>query len=152
MVAAVIGGFFRSDARADTRAARSTGQTIYVPVYSHIYSGNKNLPFYLTATLSIRNTDFHHPITITAVDYYDSAGKRLKQYVTTPITVAGMGSTRYIVEEADKTGGSGANFIVQWRSAAPVTPPLCESVMISTKSSQGISFTSRGQVLEEIVE
>ena len=29
------------------------GQTVYVPVYSHIYSGDRELPFYLAATLSI---------------------------------------------------------------------------------------------------
>jgi hypothetical protein len=63
-----------------------------------------------------------------------------------------MASTRYIVQESDKSGGSGANFIVRWTSGVAVSAPLIESVMISTKSSQGVSFTSRGQVLEEIFE
>ena len=31
----------------------STGQTVYVPIYSHIYSGIKARPFDLAATLSI---------------------------------------------------------------------------------------------------
>jgi len=42
----------------------SHGQTIYVPVYSHIYSGNKERPFFLTVTLSIRNIDPKHPPSI----------------------------------------------------------------------------------------
>ncbi len=147
---AAISVFCRTDGKAETRMTRSTGQAVYVPVYSHIYSGNKNLPFYLTATLSIRNTDFRHPITLTAVDYYDSAGKLLKKYIEVPVALDAMASTRYIVQEADKTGGSGANFVVRWVSGAPVSAPLIESVMISTKSSQGVSFTSRGQVIEEV--
>lgn len=149
---AVILVFVRTDGQAESRVTRLTGQTVYVPVYSHIYSGNKNLPFYLTATVSIRNTDFHHPITVTAVDYYDSEGKLVKKYITNPAPLIAMASTRYIVQESDKIGGSGANFIVRWTSSVPVSPPLIESVMISTKSSQGVSFTSRGQVIEEIFE
>jgi hypothetical protein len=149
---AVILVFGRTDGQAESRVTRLTGQTVYVPVYSHIYSGNKNLPFYLTATVSIRNTDFHHPITITAVDYYDSDGKLVKKYITAQVPLTAMASTRYIVQESDKIGGSGANFIVRWTSSAPASPPLIESVMISTKSSQGVSFTSRGQVIEELFE
>jgi hypothetical protein len=149
---AVILVFGRTDGQAESRVTRLTGQTVYAPVYSHIYSGNKNLPFYLTATLSIRNTDFHHPITITAVDYYDSDGKLVKKYITAPVPLTAMASTRYIVQESDKTGGSGANFIVRWASSVPASPPLIESVMISTKSSQGVSFTSRGQVIEDVFE
>ena len=149
---AVISIFCRTDGRAETRTGRLTGQTVYVPVYSHIYSGNKNLPFYLTTTLSIRNTDFHHPITVTAVDYYGSEGNLIKKYIEKPVPLKGMASTRYIVQEADKTGGSGANFVVKWTSGIAVSAPLIESVMISTKSSQGVSFTSRGQAIEEIFE
>ncbi|MBU1163917.1 MAG: DUF3124 domain-containing protein [Proteobacteria bacterium] len=52
----------------------SKGQTIYVPIYSHIYTGDKEMSFLLTATPSIRNTDTTHKITIFAVDYYDSNG------------------------------------------------------------------------------
>ena len=45
----------------------SDGQTVYVPIYSHIYSGIKARPFDLAATLSIRNTDPTHAITLVAV-------------------------------------------------------------------------------------
>ena len=149
---AVILIVFGTDGRAETRTGKLIGQTVYVPVYSHIYSGNKNLPFYLTTTLSIRNTDFHHPITITAVDYYDSDGNLLKKYIERPVPLKAMASTRFIVQEADKTGGSGANFVVKWTSGIAISAPLIESIMISTKSSQGVSFTSRGQAIEEIFE
>jgi len=54
---------------------------------------------------------------------------------------------RYIIPERDKSGGSGANFIVAWKSKTPVNPPIIESIMIGTQSQQGISFTSRGRVI-----
>jgi hypothetical protein len=127
-----------------------TGQTVYVPVYSHIYSGDREQPFYLAATLSIRNTDRKYAIAITAVEYYDSEGKFLKHYLEKPLALGAMATRRYVVPESDKSGGSGAKFIVAWQSDQPVAEPLIESVMISTKTQQGISFTSRGRVLEAV--
>jgi hypothetical protein len=135
-------------AGADMRLFK--GQTVYVPVYSHIYSGDREQPFYLAATLSIRNTDRKHAITVTAVDYYNSEGKFLKHYLDKPLPLDAMATKRYVVPESDKSGGSGAKFIVTWQSDQPVAEPLIESVMISTKTQQGISFTSRGRVLEAI--
>jgi hypothetical protein len=134
---------------AESVVVRSKGQTIYVPVYSHIYSGDREHPFYLAATLSIRNTDPRNSIRVTVVDYYDSVGKLVEKYLKTPVTLAELASLRFIVKESDKAGGSGANFIVQWESEVQVNPPITESVMIGTQRQQGLSFTSRGQVIEE---
>ncbi|MFH2091326.1 MAG: DUF3124 domain-containing protein [Pseudomonadota bacterium] len=125
----------------------SKGQTIYVPAYSHIYIGDRERPFLLTITVSIRNVNLNHPITLTGVDYYETQGKFLKKMVDNPITLNPLESKRYIIAEKDNTGGSGANFIVEWRSEKAVNPPIVEAIMIGAKSGQGISFTSRGQVL-----
>jgi hypothetical protein len=130
---------------ADVRL--STGQTVYVPIYSHIYSGVKARPFDLAATLSIRNTNLKSSITIVSVNYYDSDGKMVKAYLDAPVSLKALATTRYIITEDDKTGGSGANFIVVWKSDQQVNPPLIEGVMIGTHSGQGISFVSRGQIL-----
>lgn len=127
---------------AETKLSR--GQTLYVPVYSHIYSGDRERPIYLAVTVSIRNTDPAGSIQVTAVDYYDSDGKQLRRFLDKPITLAPMASTRYVVKESDKSGGSGANFLVHWQSIEPVNPPLTEGVMISTASQLGISFSTRG--------
>lgn len=125
------------------------GQTVYVPAYSHIYYGDRELPFYLAVTLSIRNTDPDRSITITAVDYYDSDGKLLQSYLNQEVKLGPMASTRYVVKESDKSGGSGANFVVRWKSEEKVTEPVMETVMISTNTQQGISFTSRGRAIKE---
>jgi Protein of unknown function (DUF3124) len=124
-------------------------QTVYVPVYSHIYADSrfKDKPFQLTAILSIRNTDMQNPFTLEKVDYYDSHGKLLSHYLKEPITVAPLASTRYIVPESDTLGGSGAKFIVSWSSNKAVTEPIIEGVMIGTKMQQGISFITNSQVL-----
>ncbi|MBL7181265.1 MAG: DUF3124 domain-containing protein [Pseudomonadota bacterium] len=141
--------FLFSPAMAELEIRHSKGQTVYVPIYSHIYTGDKEYSFLLTATLSIRNTDTANKITILAVDYYDSNGKLLKKYLETPIALNALASSRYIVKESDKEGGSGAKFIIQWKSAHSVSPPVIESIMIGTRTQQGISFTSRGQVIKE---
>ena len=127
----------------------SSGQTVYVSIYSHIYSGLKARPFDLAAILSIRNTDINQPVTIVSAKYYDTDGKLLKEYLNEPLQLNALASTRYIIKEGDKAGGSGANFIVKWKSEKKVNPPIIEAVMIGTHSGQGISFVSRGQVIKE---
>jgi len=130
---------------AENKIKLSKGQLVYVPAYSHIYSGNREKPFLLTVTLSIRNIDPIHQIRITVVDYYETQGKLLKKYIDTPKTLNSLESLRYVIPERDKSGGSGANFIVKWHSDIPVNQPIIESVMIGAQSGQGISFTSRGR-------
>ena len=127
----------------------SIGQTVYVPIYSHIYSGIKARPFDLAAILSIRNTNLRSLIRLISVKCYDSEGKLVKDYLAAPMNIDALASTRYIIAEDDKAGGSGAKFIVIWKSEQPVNPPIIEGVMIGTHSGQGISFVSRGQVITE---
>ena len=128
---------------------RWLGQTVYVPVYSHIYADSryKDKPFQLTAIVSIRNTDLKKPLTIEKVDYYDSNGKLLSNYLEKAITIAPLASTRYIVPESHTLGGSGAKFIVSWSSKEGITEPIIEGIMIGTKMQQGISFVTDSQVL-----
>ena len=127
----------------------SIGQMIYVPVYSHIYGGDREDPFYLTATVSIRNIDTEFSLTISKVDYYSTDGKYLKGFLKEPLILQPLSSVRYVIKESDKSGGAGAKFIITWESKTPVLPVLVEAVMIGTSSMQGISFTSRGVVLKE---
>ncbi len=133
---------------------RWLAQTVYIPVYSHIYADSrfKDKPFQLTAIISIRNTDLHLPLTIEKVDYYDSHGKLLSHYLDKAISIAPLASTRYIVPESDTLGGSGAKFIVSWSSKDAITEPIIEGVMIGTKMQQGISFVTNSQVLSGTIE
>ena len=132
---------------AEEKNGLSKGQTVYVPAYSHIYSGDQEKPFYLTITLSIRNIDPKHQIKITAVDYCETQGKLIKNHIEDPFVLNPLASKRYVVPQKDKSGGSGAYFIVKWQSKSLMNPPVVESIMIGTQSQQGVSFTSRGQVI-----
>ena len=123
----------------------SRGQLLYVPAYSNIYIGNNEHPFQLTVTLSIRNIDPKYPITILSVRYHETKGKLVTSYLETPLLLQPLETIRYIIPEKDTKGGSGANFMVEWQSDKAVNPPIVESVMIGSRSQQGISFTSRGK-------
>jgi hypothetical protein len=132
----------------DDKSKIAMGQTIYVPVYSHIYYENQNKVLYLSATLSIRNTDLSNPIIITSVRYYDTEGKLIKHYLERPVELGSLASTDFVVERTDTSGGLGANFIVEWIAGKEVSKPVIEAVMISAVSSQGISFVSPGRVIK----
>ena len=129
---------------------RWLGQTVYVPVYSHIFAEDRyrDRPFLLTATLSVRNTDPERPFTLRRVDYYDSEGALLQRYLEAPITLAPLASTHYIVPESEAKGGAGAKFLIEWQAPAAVSEPIIEAVMIGTKLQQGISFISTGRAIK----
>ncbi|NJM88841.1 MAG: DUF3124 domain-containing protein [Hydrococcus sp. RU_2_2] len=124
------------------------GQTIYVPVYSHIYHQDKKQTFDLAATLSIRNIDLGNPIVITSVRYYDSDGKLVKKYIEHPIEIAALASVDFVVDTNDTSGGSGAKFIVEWVAQTEVSEPAIEAIMIGSSFQQGISFISPGRVIK----
>lgn len=132
---------------APTRLARS--QTLYVPAYSHIYIRDARRTMNLATTLSIRNTSPTSPIVLSTIDYYDSDGDRVRGYLSTARRLPPLASTYVVVEQDDLRGGVGANFIVRWHADEPVHPPVVETVMITTESTQGISFRSTARVLSE---
>lgn len=128
---------------------KTTNQAVYVPAYSHIYHGSKETPLLLSVTLSVRNVDRDHAIKVTAVHYHDTQGALIREYTEDTVVLEPLGSERFIVPQRDNSGGSGANFIVEWQAEYPVNPPIIEAVMIGTQSQLGISFTSRGVALIE---
>jgi hypothetical protein len=126
------------------------GQTVYVPIYSHIYHYNsQDHVMNLSATLSIRNTDLTNSIIITSVRYYDTDGKLIRQDIKSPVELKPLASTDFFIAADDTSGGSGANFIVEWVAEKTVYEPVIEAVMISTSSSQGISFVSSAKILKQ---
>jgi hypothetical protein len=124
------------------------GQTVYVPVYSHIYSVSKSQKMDLSATLSLRNTDQTYPIIITSVLYHDTNGQLLRKYLEKPVELRPLASAEFVVDQADTGGGVGASFLVEWVAQQEVTDPVIETVMINTMGNQGISFVSPGRVVK----
>jgi hypothetical protein len=136
-----------ADRGAPTKRVRS--QTLYVPAYSHIYIRDAQRSMNLATTLSIRNTSPDAPLTLSTIEYYDSNGDPVRAYLDTARTLGPLASTYVVVETDDIRGGVGANFLVRWHADTPVPPPVVETVMITTESTQGISFRSSARVLYE---
>lgn len=150
LIAALLAvAFLSAPATAGRKLNVSNGQTVYVPIYSHIYQGPKGKPYNLSALLSIRNVDQNHSITVTSVKYYDNNGKLVKEHLTEPEAIPPLGTKEFYVSERDSSGGSGANFTVRWKSGNNTAVPVIQAIMIGTASGQGISFTCDGVAIEE---
>jgi hypothetical protein len=137
-------------ARAEADRKLSSGETLYVPVYSNVYSGPKANPLQLATMLSIHNIDPKYPITVLKADYYDSNGNFVESYVKKPINLKPFAHTFVYLKEYDVRGGPGANFIVKWRAEKKVNQPIVEALMLDTKA--GVSFSSTGQIITEHAE
>lgn len=128
----------------------SSGQTVYLPVYSHVLLGSDRRPQEETMStmLSIRNTNKTSGIEILSVEYYDTEGKKIREYADKPFVVKPMATKEFFIGADDKTGGSGANFLIVWKSTKPVHPPIIEGLHCSWRGQLGLSFVTVGKVLE----
>jgi hypothetical protein len=133
--------------QAETAKAFSTGETLYVPIYSNVYAGPKAVTHQLATMLSIHNIDPKHMITISKADYYDSDGKFIESYIKKPIHLKPFAHTYFYLKEYDTRGGPGANFLVKWHSEKKVNQPIVEALMYGARA--GVSFTSTGQIISE---
>lgn len=127
----------------------SKGQTVYVPAYSHVFTGPRSNPYNLAITLVIRNTDPASQIRVTAIDYHDSNGRLVRRYLAQPLQLAPLASHFIHLEEKDTSGGFAPKFLVRWEVPRQVNAPIVEAVMIGATSGQGISFIGQGRVLQE---
>ena len=147
---AAIFGLFGALTAANAQEVRalSAGQTIYLPIYSHMLYGNvgksgKASQVLLSALVSIRNTDGRRPLRILSARYYDTHGKLLGERVPAPVAIPPYGTLELFVELNDATGGSGANFIVKWDAEAPINPPLIEALHANMDGGKAVIFMTQ---------
>lgn len=134
-------------ARAEV-AHRASSQTVYVPSYARVLTKDgSSQP--MASTLVVHNIDPELTISVTRLEYYSRAGAILESFVTAPVTLAPFQSTHALVPIDSLGAGIGANFIVAWTSQDPALAPIVEAVMIGGGGTQGISFASRGRVIDE---
>jgi len=129
------------------QAAR-VGEVIYIPVYSHIFQGDKGSKQPLSSTLVIHNVDPSKSIRITSVRYYDHSGRHLKEYIDGPLSLGPFASANFVVDIGEDRGGVGANFIVEWQADEKVVSPIVEAIMSGGTGTQGLSFVTEGKVIE----
>lgn len=120
----------------------------YLSVYSQIYSETEHKTHPLTSTISMRNTNRKDTVYISKAEYYNTAGKAIRTYFDKPIFLAPMETVEIVIDQEDREGGTGANFIFDWAIRPQSNEPYFECVMISTYGQQGLSFTTQGQHLK----
>lgn len=132
----------------------SGGQTLYLPIYSHIWHGDRviqgkyPLKSAVSALVSIRNTSLKTPIRVVSARYFSTEGKLLKQFIASPATIAPMGTYELFVEKQEAEGGSGANFIVQWQADVATNPPVVEAVHADIKGHQTFTFVTTARPID----
>jgi len=127
------------------QAAPAKSRTVYVPVYSMVYTGDRAIPVNLASTLSIRNTDPKKSIRIFSADYYSSAGQLVKRMLSKALVLGPLSSTNIFIKEKDTRGGFGTSFLVRWGGDAGVATPIIQCLNIGAYSGLGISFVTPGQ-------
>ena len=133
-------------AHAHGTALKAISETIYVPAYSEALIGPGNSQ-QMAITIVIHNVDPEQPVNLQMVSYHDHQGKQVQSLLNEIITIPPFGSWKHLIDIRDKTGGVGANFLIDWTSEAPANSPIAEALMIGGTGTQGISFTSRGHVI-----
>lgn len=144
----VLGLFIGLQAQAQ-EGPRLKNQSLYVPIYSHIYYGNKlNKGHYpktqLSALVSVRNIDPKRSIRVLTVKYYDTHGKFLRDHLSAPVLLPPFGTQEFFIEAHDESGGSGANFLIRWESDEPVNPPLVQAIHANMDSGKATIITTHG--------
>jgi hypothetical protein len=158
MASMVLLGVFPHQVAAQDAVAKNehpqevkAGEVVYVPVYTHISQEEKKASKQpLSSTLAIHNVDPSKAIDITSVRYYDHAGTKLKDYIDVPRSLGPFASASFVVDITEDRGGVGANFIVEWQAAEKVVSPIVEAIMIGGSGTQGLSFSTRGKVIETL--
>ncbi|MCB0456900.1 MAG: DUF3124 domain-containing protein [Flavobacteriaceae bacterium] len=121
-----------------------TSGSSYLSVYSEIYSETEHATINLTATVSLRNINKKDTIFLEKAEYYNTHGQLIRSYFNKPIFIAPLETVEIVIDERDKEGGSGANFIFDWMIQRNTHEPFFECAMISTYGQQGLSFTTQG--------
>jgi hypothetical protein len=126
-----------------------TGQLVFVPAYSEVAQSTANQRLEMTVTLAIHNSDLNESIIINSVRYYDTNGTLIRDFVESPVSLAPMATTGFIIGAREPDGGWGANFLVEWGAPTAVYEPVIEALMVSGLGTDGVSFISPGRVVSE---
>jgi len=117
----------------------------YLSIYSQIYSNSEHRTHNLTAMVSMRNTSDLDTIYLLKAEYFDTHGKSVRTYFNQPIYIAPMETTEIIIDEVDIEGGTGSNFLIEWKKPKNCPEPLFEGIMSSTMGQQGLSFSTQSK-------
>lgn len=131
----------------------SEAQTVYVPIYTYIKT-DADEAYLMDSILGIRNSDPDHAITITSVRLYDGKGKMVREYFNSgSVQLAPLEARTLKLEKSDSGDiGAAANFIIAWKSDAPVYEPIIDAIMFGSVNGKSITFKSVGRPLMQRIE
>jgi hypothetical protein len=146
----LISIFATSLASAQTPA--KVQQLVYLPIYSHIWYGDRDkggrpAQTLLSSMVSIRNTDPGQSIRVLSARYYDTQGRLLREYVSAPVTIPPFGTHELFIEYQDSSGGSGANFAIVWEAEGEVSAPLMEAIHARMDAGRSVVFSTSGMAI-----
>lgn len=130
-----------------TRDSLLTGST-YLSSYSEIYVQSQHSKMTLTGTISMRNINTKDSIFIEKAIYHKTDGTNIRSYFDKPVFLAPLETLEIIIGANDLEGGTGDNFVFEWRKPEGTHDPFFEGVFITDYGQQGISFTTRGIRIE----
>lgn len=116
----------------------------YLPVYPEVFNVQENKKQKLTVTVSIRNTSPTDSLYLLSAKYYNTQGDLIRVYFDFPLVLVPLETDHIVINHTDISGGTGANFLFEWKKMPTTSEPLFEAVMLSTYAQQGISFTTCG--------
>lgn len=140
-------------AHATDDPALLSGQTLYLPIYSHVYHGEpgkdgKPRETLVSVHVSVRNTDPQVPIRLVPARYFDTQGKLVRAYVNSQVTIPALGTYELFIPRTDTAGGSGANFLIAWTADTPANPPIVEALHADIREARTLMFVTNGQPIK----
>jgi hypothetical protein len=142
-----------TDSWAAIRAKVPEGDSLihgksYLSVYAQMYSYNSMRKYNLTNMISLRNVSEEDTIYLLRADYYNTHGDKIRTYFDHPVYVVPQQTLEIIIEDKDDEGGTGSNFVFEWKTPQHCPEPLFEGVMNSMDGGQGIAFTTHAVRIE----
>ncbi|MGI9366227.1 MAG: DUF3124 domain-containing protein [Rhizobiaceae bacterium] len=133
-------------ALADDGLRRSTSELIYVPAYPEVLT-EPDVTQQMAVTIVVHNIDPNQSLTLQSVQYLDHRGDKNRNLLNQELTLAPLGSWKFVIGMRETTGEIGANFLVKWSGSQPTLAPIVEAIMTGGNGTQGLSFASRGKVI-----
>lgn len=129
----------------DGAGAAAHRGTTYVPIHSTVYLGEREAQAGLAVTLSLRNTSPTHDLLVHRLDFFDAAGKLVVRLAEGTHAVPAMATAQFFIDRRDPSGGSGANYLVEWSVPEGGSEPVIEAVMVGRSATgAGLIIVSRG--------
>lgn len=123
--------------------------TTFLSIYSQIYIKNDEDFYDLTATVSIHNPNLKEKIYIDKAVYFNTNGEPIRTYFDKTIFIKPMETVQIVIDGVDNKGGTGANFIFDWKINPKANNPIFEAVMVNPFGQHGISFVTNGKKINK---